>query len=50
MVRSFLLAVIVVSLVLSGCAQQKAASSSEAIEIAKTMETVQQKADLKPVL
>ena len=43
--KGFLLTLIAVSLVLSGCAQQKAASSSEAIEIAKAMETVQQKAD-----
>ena len=33
------------SLILVGCAQEKAASSREAIELAKAMETVQPKAD-----
>ena len=39
-----LILVLFLSLVLAGCAQQKAASSKEAIETAKAMETVEQKA------
>ena len=34
-----------ISLVLAGCAQEKATSSKEAMETAKSMETVEQKAD-----
>ena len=33
------------SLLLAGCAQEKAASSKEAIEVAKEMETTEQKVD-----
>ncbi|PIQ89674.1 MAG: hypothetical protein COV72_01810 [Candidatus Omnitrophica bacterium CG11_big_fil_rev_8_21_14_0_20_42_13] len=36
---------LVLGLGISGCAQKKAASSTEAIEISKSMETVEQKAN-----
>jgi hypothetical protein len=48
MVRHLSIALVIglsLSLLLAGCAQERAASSKEAIETAKTLETVQQKAD-----
>ena len=42
--KRFFWLIVALSLVLSACAQEKAVSGSEAIEIAKAMETMQQKA------
>lgn len=43
--KKFFLLILMLALVVAGCGQKKEATSREAINVAKTMETVEQKAE-----